>query len=117
MGEWGGIMAIHDKEFDITRSLKIIEKLKAQLLSDVANLFSGMLDYGKQTYGDRGDILANIIILTYLLAKRLGIPYNTLDMKIRNKLKLGVLENTDEQEWFSDLTALLRHLDGSLREK
>lgn len=112
MGEWGGIMAVQDKEFDITRSLKIIEKLKVQLLSDVANLFAGMLDFGKHTHGDRGDLLANIIIITYLLSKRLGISYNTIDMKIRNKLKLGVIENTDEQEWFSDLTTLLRHLDG-----
>lgn len=112
MGKRGVMMGIQDKEFDITKSLKIIEKLKSQLLSDVANLFSGMVDYRSQTYQDRGDLLANMVILTYLLSKRLGVPYHTLDMKIKNKLKLGILENTDEQEWFSDLSALLRHLDG-----
>ncbi|WP_058486074.1 MazG-like family protein [Defluviitalea phaphyphila] len=105
-------MGTQDKEFDITKSLKIVEKLKSQILSDVANLFSGMVDYNEQSSSDRSDTLANIIILTYLLSKRLGIPYSKLDMKIKNKLKLGILESSNEKEWFADLTALLRHLDG-----
>ncbi|HOA80609.1 MAG TPA: MazG-like family protein [Defluviitaleaceae bacterium] len=106
-------MGIRDKEFDITRSLKIVEKLKSQLLCDVANLFSEMVESDENSHEERGDLLANIIILTYLLSKKLGISYNTLDMKIYNKLKLGILENTDEQEWFADLTALMRHLEGT----
>lgn len=106
-------MGIRDKEFDITRSLKIVEKLKSQILCDIAHLFSEMVDYDKDSYEDRGDLLADIVILTYLLSKKLGVSYNTLDIKIRNKLKLGVLENSDEQEWFLDLTALLRHLEGT----
>ncbi|NLK21777.1 MAG: hypothetical protein GX308_06775 [Epulopiscium sp.] len=106
-------MAIQDKEFDITRSLKIVEKLKSQLLCDIAHLFAGMAEYNKEFYEDRGDLLANMVILTYLLSKKLGIPYNTLDMKIRNKLKLGILESSNEQEWFADLSSLLRHLDAT----
>ena len=40
-------MGIRDKEFDITRSLKIVEKLKSQLLCDVANLFLRWLNLMK----------------------------------------------------------------------
>jgi hypothetical protein len=104
-------VAIPDKEFDITRTVKIIEKLKSQLLSDVAQLFSSMVETGGQKTVDRGDIFANIIIITYLLAKRLGVPHHTLDLKVRNKLKLGIMEDSNTDEWFSELTTLLRHLD------
>ena len=31
------------------------------------------------------DILANIIMITYLLAKRLGISFNEIDYKIKEK--------------------------------
>ncbi|HPT76293.1 MAG TPA: MazG-like family protein [Defluviitaleaceae bacterium] len=106
-------MGIREREFDITRSLKIVEKLKSQMLCDIAQLFSEMVECNEESHEERADLLANIIILTYLLSKRLGISYNTLDMKIYNKLKLGILENMDEQEWFTDLTALMRHLEAT----
>lgn len=106
-------MAAQDKELDITKNIKIIEWLKSQLLSDIAQLFSGMVNFQGEKTSDRADTLANMVILTYLLAKRLGIPNHTLDMKIMNKLKLGLLEDNNTDEWYTELMALSKHLDKS----
>jgi len=35
---WSGFMALFDREIDITRNIKIIEWLKSELLTDIANL-------------------------------------------------------------------------------
>ncbi len=105
-------MALQDKEFDITRNIKIIEWLKSQLLSDVSQLYASMVKTEADT-NDRADLMADMVILTYLLAKRLGVPYTTLDMKIMNKLKVGILENSTMDEWYGELVALSKHLEKS----
>ncbi len=83
--------------------------MQCELLSLVSQLYSSMRDANAQTK-DRAEILANMQIMVYLLAERLGISFQVLDQKIISKLKLGVLEDGGE-EWKSSLLALLRHMD------
>ncbi len=104
-------MAIIDKELDITKNIKIIESLKCELLSDLAQLFVGMNDPMSTEATEKDDILANIIMVTYMLAKKLGVPYHALDMKILNRLKLGILEN--DNDWYSELVTLSKHIEKS----
>ncbi len=37
-------MAFFDREIDITRNIKIIEWLKSELLTDIANLFKALVN-------------------------------------------------------------------------
>ena len=41
------------------------------------------------------DTLSNIILICYLLGRRLGISYNAIEIKMKNKVKLGLIENNE----------------------
>lgn len=104
-------MGMNEKELDITKNIKIIESLKCELLSDLAQLYTGMYDSQSNEALEKDDILANMVMITYILAKRLGIPYHKLDMKILNKLKLGIIQN--DNEWYVELATLSKHIEKS----
>jgi len=104
-------MSLGEKKFDIGKNIQIIESLKSEILSEVSSIFSITLHHAKEVPKRLAEILPNIILLTYLLGKRLGISYQAMDLKIQNKLKIGILENYESTEWHSELTELSRHLD------
>ena len=101
-----------DKEIDITRNIKIIEWLKGELLLEVANLFKVLVNGMKEEVHDSiANILANIILISYLLGKRLGISYNAIELKIKKKIKIGLVEKNDVEKYYGDLTELSRHMN------
>ncbi len=111
-------MAVPEKEIDITRSIRLIEWLKSELLADLAELFKVLAQgAGEEIREAAGDILSNIILISYLLAKRLGISYNVVEMKIRSKVRLGLVENHDVEKYYGDLSELSKHLDSSRRKE
>lgn len=111
-------MAIYEKELDITRSIKTIELLKSELVTDMADLFRALVNGVKEeTQEAVSDALSNMIIVCYLLGKRLGVSYNFIEMKIRNKIKVGLLENNDMNKYYGDLTELSKHLDSFRRKE
>lgn len=110
-------MAFFDKEIDITRNIKIIEWLKSELLTDVANLFKILVNGMKEEVHEvLSETLSNIILISYLLGRRLGISYNSIELKIQKKIKLGLVENHDVEKYYGDLSELAKHLNSS-REK
>lgn len=107
-------MGVFDKEIDITRNIKMIEWLKSELLTDIANLFKVLINGMKEEVHDSvAENLSNIILIAYLLGKRLGISYNSIEMKIESKVKLGLIENHDVEKHYGDLSELSRHLNSS----
>lgn len=107
-------MGFFEKEIDITRNIRIIEWLKSELLTDVANLFKVLVNGVKEEIHESvSDTLSNIILISYLLGRRLGISYNAIEMKIENKIKLGLVENHDVEKYYGDLSELTRHLNCS----
>lgn len=111
-------MAVFDKEIDITRNIKLIEWLKSELLTDIANLFRVLVNgVHEEVHESASETLSNIILISYLLGKRLGISYNVIEMKIHNKVKLGLLENHDVERYYGDLSELSRHLESSRRKE
>jgi hypothetical protein len=107
-------MALLDKEIDITRNIKMIEWLKSELLTDVANLFKTLMNGAREEVHEAvSDTLSNLILICYLLGRRLGISYNSIELKIENKVKLGLIENHDVEKYYGDLSELSRHLNSS----
>jgi hypothetical protein len=104
-------VAIIDREIDISRNIKLIEWLKSELLTDIARLFKAMSSGVKEEIiGDFAEILANIILISYLLGKRLGVDYGHIDRKINNKIRLGLVENHEVERFYGDLSELSKHL-------
>ncbi|PRX31830.1 MazG-like nucleotide pyrophosphohydrolase family protein [Orenia metallireducens] len=94
-------------EGSITKNLKIIEWLKTEILSNVSLLFKLMI---KQNEAKLLEILTNIIMSTYLLAKRLGYSFDQLDRKLEKQLELNINDKHQIEAWYGDLSELLGHL-------
>ena len=111
-------MAVFDKEIDITRNIKLIEWLKGELLTDIANLFRVLVNgIREEVHETVVDTISNIILISYLLGKRLGISYNAIEIKVHNKIKLGLVENHDVEKYYGDLSELSKHLGSSRRKE
>ena len=111
-------MGIFEKEIDITRNIKIIEWLKSELLTDVANLYKALVNGMKDEINESvAETLSNIILICYLLGRRLGISYHAIEMKIENKVKLGLIEDHDVEKHYGDLSELAKHLNSSRLKK
>ncbi len=107
-------MGFLNREIDITKNIKMIEWLKSELLTDIANLFRQLISgFKEETEEILAETLSNIIIITYLLSKRLGINYNIIDLKIDNKLKIGIAEQNDLEKNYGDLSELSRHINNT----
>ena len=107
-------MGLYEKEIDITSNIKSIESLKSGLLGGVAALFKTLAGEGRDNLHDTiSDILSSIILICYILARRLGVNYTAVENKIRNKVRLGLIESDGTDINHEDLTELSRHFDSS----
>ena len=87
-----------EKGSDITKNVKIIEWIKNEILISVSDLFNLIFKGVKPIDDKLQNTLANIIMLTYLLGKRLGISFDEI-------------EEHSIETWFGDLSKLEEHID------
>ena len=100
-----------NRNSDITKNMKLIEWMKNEILMSVSELFNILFKGVRSADEGLQDILANIIMITYLLAKRLGISFNEIDYKIKEKISLGIKEDHSIEKWYGDLTNLKNHIE------
>lgn len=103
-----------DRDLDVTKNIKIIEWLKTEILSSVSALYEIMLKGASYTDETIQDILANIIMVTYLLGKRLGFSFSNIDKKIKEKIVRAINDDHKVEKWYGDLSDLKDHV--KLRE-
>jgi len=101
------------KDVELSRNSKTIEWLKTELLNRVAALHHNLLQRREEEVTES---LADIIITSYLLARRLGITFPRLDGRITAKLRINIEEPHQVESWFGDLTALRTYLAGDREE-
>ncbi|HBM76274.1 MAG TPA: hypothetical protein DD429_12085 [Clostridiaceae bacterium] len=97
-------------EYDVTGNVKAIEWIKTELLGAVTTLHRVLLKGTKASQDMILECLASIIILTYLLSRRLGIDFSSVDSEIKAKLKLGIVEGDDIEKDHGDLSKLLKYI-------
>lgn len=100
-----------DKSSDVTKNVKIIEWMKKELILSVGDVFDLIFKGVKPLDDALQDTLANIIMITYLLGKRLGISFSDIDYKIREKIKIGIDQNHSVENWYGDFSNLKKHLN------
>ena len=96
---------------DITKNVKIIEWIKNEILMSVSELFNLLFKGVKPIDDVFQNVIANIIMLSYLLGKRLGISFDEIDYIIKEKTKQGIHEEHSVETWFGDLSDLQKHID------
>ncbi len=93
------------EDIDVTQNIKLVEKLKSELLSSVAELYSQMLSPNDTR--NMTETFSEIIIFTYLLGNKLGIGSEAIDLKAASKLKLNIVE---KNILYSESVNLLKHI-------
>ena len=100
-----------DRNSDVTKNVKIIEWMKKELILSVGDVFDLIFKGVKPLDEALQDTLANIIMITYLLAKRLGISFSEIDYKIKEKIRIGIDQNHSVESWYGDFLILLKHME------
>lgn len=93
-----------DRNSDVTKNVKIIEWMKKELILSVGDVFDLIFKGVKPLDEALQDTLANIIMITYLLAKRLGISFSEIDYKIKEKIRIGIDQNHSVESWYGDFS-------------
>lgn len=97
------------KGMDIAKNIKLIESLKSDLLLAVSHLYAEMTSETCEDIRDVAlDNLSDVIIISYLLSRRLGLDYPALEKQIASKIRLGLLQEHETEKYFGDLSALSR---------
>jgi len=99
-----------NEDFDLAGSIKVIEWLKTELLGSVTLLYRVLLKGSRASQDAITECIADVVILAYLLSKRLGIEFSAVDLKVQNKLKLGILEEDEIEKNYGDLSKLLGYI-------
>ena len=100
-----------DRNSDVTKNVKIIEWMKKELILSVGDVFDLIFKGVKPLDEALQDTLANIIMITYLLAKRLGISFSEIDYKIKEKIRIGIDKNHSVESWYGDFSNLKKHME------
>ncbi|WP_242823562.1 MazG-like family protein [Thermoclostridium stercorarium] len=102
----------------MSRNLRIIENLKSELLEDIATLYRHLADPVLEDTRDvAADTLSEMIVICYLLGKRLGVDFSTMDRHIAKKIRLGLINENEIEKYFGDLSELARVRSGELHKK
>lgn len=103
---------------DVTRNLRIIENLKSELLEGIAALYRHLADPVLEDTRDvAADTLSEMIVISYLLGKRLGVDYSTMDRHISKKIRLGLINENEIEKYFGDLSELARVRSGEAQKR
>ena len=100
-----------DRNSDVTKNVKIIEWMKKELILSVGDVFDLIFKGVKPLDEALQDTLANIIMITYLLAKRLGISFSEIDYKIKEKIRIGIDQNHRVESWYGDFSNLKKNME------
>ncbi|GGE05929.1 hypothetical protein GCM10011571_03800 [Marinithermofilum abyssi] len=101
-------MSRPERNVQIAKSVKVIEWLKTELLDQIANLFKG-LHHANQTL--IADSLASLIIVTYVLARRVGLTFREVDQSVTRKLREHARGKHQLEDWYGDLSRLEEYIN------
>lgn len=105
-------MSVFNQGVDIARNIRVIEWLKTELVSTVAALFKAMIKNSEEAIEDA---LASIIVTVYVIARRLGVGFAQLDVRVESKVRNGIREKHEIEDWYGDLSTFLRYLGDKKR--
>lgn len=100
-------MVTGGREGGIAKNIKIIEWLRADLVTSLATLFKAMLKGSEDLILDA---LASLVMTCYILARRLGLNFSRIDLKVEEKLRQGIDENHELEKSYGDISSLLNYL-------
>lgn len=101
------MMSRPERSVQIAKSVKVIEWLKTEVLSQVANLFKGLHHANQHLITES---LSGLILATYVLARRVGLSFREIDQAVTQKLRDHSRGGHQLEDWYGDLSALEEYL-------
>ena len=102
---------MHNKDIDIIKNMRTVEWLKAQLLGTVANLYATLANGEENTKENIEDAISKLILESLLLGKRLGLSYESINLALKDNIKVNLIEEHKIERWYGDLSLLLEYID------
>lgn len=103
-----------NQSLDDSANQNVVEWLKGDLVESVGALLKSLLRTGSEA---TADALANIIIICYVLARKVGINYQSIDMKIMHKINGSISDVYEFEQMYGDLTEFKNYLDRKENKK
>lgn len=94
-------------ESEIIRKLRLIEGLKADLISCVGQLYQAMAQNSEQAISEG---LAAVVTACYVLGRRLGVDFAALDEAVLARVQQQIKREPETEKWFGDFSEYQRHL-------
>jgi hypothetical protein len=101
------VAVLFSNESDILRKMRLIEWLKAELITHIGQLYQAMAKNSEQAISDG---LAAVVVSCYILARRLGIGFDSLDKAVLQKVEQDIKKEREVEKWFGDSSEYQRHL-------
>ncbi len=98
------------RDMDIIKNIRTVEWLKSELLTSVAYLYEVLIRDEDDNKREISDIIANIILLSQLMSKRVGLNYEDVIHSLQQKIKINIQEGHKIEKWYGDLSELLNLL-------
>jgi len=100
-------MVLFSNESEILRKMRLIEWLKAELITQVGQLYQAMAKNSELAISEG---LAGIVVACYILARRLGIAFDSLDRGVLKKVEQNIKNEHEVEKWFGDFSEYQHHL-------
>ena len=98
---------------NISSNMKAIDVIKSEILSEVANLYRALANYDEDDNSEGiSNEIATIIAMDYILARRLGMSYKSVDDRIVKLLAIAEENGHELETEFSDMSELGKHVKG-----
>lgn len=92
---------------NIAANVRAIDTVKSELLSEVARLYKTLSDYGDRSlYDEVLEELASISAMSYILARRLGMEFRSVDDMMLSLLSSAIEGGHELEAEFSDMSEL-----------
>lgn len=98
---------LFSNESDILRKMRLIEWLKAELITQVGFVYQAMAKNKERAISEG---LAGIVLACYILAKRLGISFDSLDQDVLKKVEQNIKSEHEVEKWFGDFSEYQNYL-------
>ncbi|HOJ79169.1 MAG TPA: MazG-like family protein [Bacillota bacterium] len=95
-------------DLNIAKNVKIIEWLKAEIVTSIGSLYQAMVVNSEEMIQEA---LATLMVSGYFLAKRVGISYEKLDERIAQKLESPTMKEHEIEKWYGDVTSLQQYVN------
>lgn len=99
-------MGLSPGEERLVKGLKAVEWLKAELAAGVGGVLKALYKGSEDLIADA---LAHVVLTSYLLARRVGVGFSRLDLRVDEQLRHHVGEGHELESWYGDLSALQRY--------